>query len=93
MKIETVNMDSILHKASGRIRNPDIVKALAAFSHLSNGEVLKCMLEDVKSAENIFVRFKYYQNRRGRPGLATHPDMRLCRRGNLVFVWKEPTQE
>ena len=92
MKIETVNMDSIPY-VSKRIRNPDVAMVLAAFPRLSDGEVSKCTMEDVRSGERVFVALKYYQNRRGRYGLPMYPDMKLCRRKNLVFVWKEPTQE
>ena len=92
MKIETVNMDSIPY-VSKRIRNPDIAMILAAFPRLSDGEVLKCTMEDIRSVMKLVPALKYYQNSRDRSRPAMYPDMRLSRRKNLVFVWKEPTQE
>jgi len=86
MKIETVNMDSIPYILS-KVRCPDVAKILVALPRLPDGEVLKCAMEDVRGAEKLFVALKYYRNSE------VYPGMQICRRKNLVFVWKEPTQE
>ena len=87
--IEIVDISSIPRKRPESACNPVVTRVLAEVRNLPPDKTLKVSLQNNKEAVALFSVLRHHRDKSPKLGSPDLSNLRLAKRGNLLFCWLE----